>query len=357
MLKTEGIMASWVQSMWSRIDLHCSLVSVVGETVNVTTRHKWLRLSSTIFQSIKRAFIPAEVIPRIVLLLSDQQLITATAIFVAAYGNMCEIDAYQFSNVYCMGGASFLTHQVTVMVIHEQLKPHPLMRAWRMLWVMAVFALVFAANITHWTTFGIGDGYASARTGWPAVCDLGRPIKSAEAKQYLIVTSVFWAWGLLTIFRNLCPELWLMLVPMAHRLQPQFGKIFNHLSGRELSLWARRKGSKAAPWSVACVAWWIIEKMFLLLFTFWFTIVQLLTSSSLDLYRIFTSLVSLTARIAIQRVDYTPDDETTWGFGQILPVMLLALPLFQTVDLIYGTFFSRSSAVCRGSLDQTNTAT
>jgi len=54
--------------------------------------------------------MPAEVIPRIVLLLSDQQLITTTAIFVAAYGNTCEIDALPFfSSVYYMGGASFLT--------------------------------------------------------------------------------------------------------------------------------------------------------------------------------------------------------------------------------------------------------
>ena len=285
-----------------------------------------------------QAFIPAEVIPRIVLLLSDQQLITATAIFVAAYGDICEIDAFHFSNVYYMGGASFLIHQVTVMVIHDQLKPHPVMRAWRMLWVIAVFALVFAANITHWSAYESESSATDTRTGLPVACTLGKPVKSAVAKNYLIVTSVFWTWGLLAVFRDMCPELWLMLVAMVHRLLPQIGKTFNLLSGRELCLWAREKGSKAAPWSAAHVAWWIIEKKFLLLFTLWFTILQLLTSSTLDLYRIFTSLMSLTVQIT-SKIPGTADNQTTWGFGQILPLMLLALPLFQTVNLIYGTSF------------------
>lgn len=294
-----------------------------------------------------QAFIPVEVIPRIVLLLSDQQLITATAIFVAAYGNICDIDAFHFSTVYYMGGASFLTYQVTVMVIHDQLKPHPVMRAWRMLWVIALFALVFAANITHWSADEI---WTIAKTGLgpgrPVVCGSGMSLLSFR---HLIVTSVFWTWGLLAVFRDICPELWLMLVAMVHRLFPQIGKTFNLLSGRELCLWAREEGSKAAPWSAAHVFWWIIEKMFLLLFTFWFTIMQLLTSSSLDLYRIFTSLISLTVELAV-RIQSTPDNETTWGFGQILPVMLLALPLFQTVDLIYGTSFYAYLLPAHGSL-------
>lgn len=299
-----------------------------------------------------QAFIPAEVIPRIVLLLSDQQLITATAIFVAAYGNICEIDLYHFSTVYYMGGASFLTHQVTVMVIHDQLKPQPVMRAWRMLWVIALFALVFAANITYWSAddeiwTGTITGFGAGR---PVVC---APGKSLRSFRHLVVTSVFWTWGLLAVFRDICPELWLMLVAMVHRLFPQIGKTFNLLSGRELCLWAREEGSKAAPWSAAYVSWWIIEKMFLLLFTFWFTIMQILTSSSLDLYRIFTSLISLTAELAA-RIQTTPDNETTWEFGQILPVILLALPLFQTVDLIYGTSFY--AYLLPASRDQTNTA-
>lgn len=299
---------------------------------------KLFRCISTPFRVVQ-AFIPAEVIPRIVLLLSDQQLITATAIFVAAYGNTCKIDAFHFSNVYYMGGASFLTHQITVMVIHDQLKPHPVMRTWRMLWVIAVFALVFVANITHWSAYSHGSWSSGTnRIGWPVVCALEKPVMSAAAKNFLIVTSVFWTWGLLAVFRDMCPELWLMLVAMVHRLLPQIGKTFNLLSGRELCLWAREKGSKAAPWSAAHVAWWIIEKNSLLLFTFWFTVLQLLTSSTLDLYRIFTSLISLTFQITSE-IPNIPDNETTWGFGQILPVMLLALPLFQTVDLIYGTSF------------------
>lgn len=213
------------------------------------------------------------------------------------------------------------------------------MRAWRMLWVIAVFALVFAANITHWSAYGDGSwSSGTPRSGRPVACTLEKPVKSAAAKNFLIVTSVFWTWGLLAVFRDMCPELWLMLVAMVHRLLPQIGKTFNLLSGRELCLWAREKGSKAAPWSAAHVSWWIIEKNFLFLFTFWFTILQLLTSSTLDLYRIFTSLISLTVQITSE-IPNIPDNETTWGFGQILPVMLLALPLFQTVDLIYGTSF------------------
>jgi hypothetical protein len=33
------------------------------------------------------------------------------------------------------------------------------------------------------------------------------------------------------------------------------------------------------------------------------------------------------------------EDENTWGFGQILPMILLALPIFQVLEMFYGASF------------------
>lgn len=37
----------------------------------------------------------------------------------------------------------------------------------------------------------------------------------------------------------------------------------------------------------------------------------------------------------------TPDqvaEQNTWEFGQIMPMLLLALPLFQVIEMFYGIF-------------------
>ncbi|KAL4981464.1 hypothetical protein BDW68DRAFT_192924 [Aspergillus falconensis] len=295
------------------------------------------KLAKYITQPLERfkRQIPCEVIQKMILTLSDQQLITGTSIFIAAYANMSKISQYHFKIAYYLGAASFLTHQSTVMMIRDLLRNHPLMRAWRMLWVFAVFAFVFSANlIVYNSSFYEGSGA-------PVKCAV--PLDNREfVNDILTVTSIFWAWGLVAVVRDLCPELRGFLSNLLDPSLPRLQKIFNLLSGRDLYLWAVERTSATQPGSASYYVLWLLEKVLFVPFLFCFCWTEILSSSVIDLYRVTTSLVALTFGIwSLKSGSFLSSDamkieeDNRWGFGQIISMLLLALPLFQALELLY----------------------
>lgn len=69
-----------------------------------------------------------------------------------------------------------------------------------------------------------------------------------------------------------------------------------------------------------------------------FLLRELLFSQFLELLRVFVYLIQLTVNINWARFNASSEgregDEDTWGFGQVLPMLLLALPLFAFFESI-----------------------
>lgn len=144
--------------------------------------------------------------------------------------------------------------------------------------------------------------------------------------------------GLFAVTRDLWPEL-------SRFLNRHLGPVFSRLEGllsalAKLYLSTSGKLSTARRRTMSHVFWWVADKLTFILFLFWFTLFEILKSTVMDLYSILTTLFHATYTIADYRetAKYRglKGDEDTWGFGQILPMLLLALPVFQILEIFYG---------------------
>lgn len=280
--------------------------------------------------------ISREAVQKITLTLSDQQLITGTSIFIAIFAHMCDITQYHFKIAYYLGAASFLTHQATVMIVSDLLKDFPLRRAWRILWVMTTFAFVFLNNLVVYSPDFRDDSGLSVLCVFPPNLSV---IYYPGNKVLLILTSIFWAWGLLAVVRDLFPELLSCLRKLFRPLTPMLEKAFSIISGQGIYLWGQEREKAADPQSASKYMWRLLRAILFPPIVLSFSFTQLVSSTVIDLFRILTSLVATTLGISRGKAsDATVDGDNVWNFGQIMSIFLLALPLFQALELLYGTF-------------------
>ncbi|KAL3470988.1 hypothetical protein BJX99DRAFT_33770 [Aspergillus californicus] len=300
------------------------------------------RLRNCIGQPLRtfKRQIPRKTIHRITLTLSDQQLITGTSLLIAVYADTCNVSQYHFKIAYYLGAASFLTHQSTVMMIRDLLKDSPLMRAWRMLWVIAIFAFVLTNNVIIYSDDFYEATGSSVQCAFPISYDVRRPTRG-----FLVATSVFWFWGLVAVVRDLCPELRGLCSKLLRPWLPLLVRTFRILSGQELYLWTEMK-LEIQPRCSGYYVWLLVHTAIFPWVFLTFSLAQILSSTVIDLYRIFTSMVATTfgiwrmkhsLNLEPRQVRESGDD--VWNFGQIMAVLILALPLFQTLELLYGGWY------------------
>jgi hypothetical protein len=84
----------------------------------------------------------SDAIQQVVLVLSDQQLITGASILIIGYMKHCTITQYHFYIVSLLGWISFATHQPTAMILQKYLIARPSMRHWRAIWMFGLFSMV-----------------------------------------------------------------------------------------------------------------------------------------------------------------------------------------------------------------------
>lgn len=278
-----------------------------------------------------------EAVQKITLTLSDQQLITGTSIFIAIFAHMCDISQYHFKIAYYLGAASFLTHQATVMIVSDLLKDFPLRRAWRMLWVMTIFAFVFLNNFVVYSAHFHDSSALSVLCAFPL--SLSSTTIYPTDKIVLILTSIFWAWGLLAVVRDLFPELLSCLRKLFRPLVPMLEKAFQIISGQGIYLWAQEKEKATEPQSASKYMWRLLQAILFPPIVLSFSFTQLVSSTVIDLFRIITSLVATSLGISRSKTPASAaDGDNVWNFGQIMSIFLLALPLFQALELLYGMF-------------------
>lgn len=83
-----------------------------------------------------------EALSRFILSLSDQQLVTGLAILIAALTNRCLISFYEFNIVISLAWFSSTTHLATLDVLQEYLVANPVIRNWRVLGMVSLMAML-----------------------------------------------------------------------------------------------------------------------------------------------------------------------------------------------------------------------
>ena len=83
---------------------------------------------------------------RFVLALSDQQLVTGLAILVAGYTDRCSRSIYHFRIISALGWFSSTTHLSTLAVLRPYLIDHPRVRNWRVVSMIAILGLLIVSQ-------------------------------------------------------------------------------------------------------------------------------------------------------------------------------------------------------------------
>lgn len=204
-----------------------------------------------------------------------------------------------------------------------------------MVWIAAIFSLVFVAGIP---TFDENFLY---NYGTPVQCVWETPVYySVTDRAELSITSLFMVWGFYATARDLYSD---DLDPFLEALAHWFALKSPILHLISPPLWYL-KANKKLKLSRPCWYgfWWFVDKLAFVNFLVWFSLSQILKSSILDLWRIMSGLVWATNSIVSLRENVSQltmhGDENVWGFGQILPMLLLALPVAQLWEMIQGIF-------------------
>ena len=89
---------------------------------------------------------------RFILALSDQQLVTGFAVLVAGYTKRCSRSFYHFRIIAVLGWFSSTTHLSTLAVLRAYLMDHPRVRDWRVIAMLAIFGLLAVSQAGTYST-------------------------------------------------------------------------------------------------------------------------------------------------------------------------------------------------------------
>jgi len=251
---------------------------------------------------------------------ADQQLVTGASILIVGYVRHCEITQYHFYIVSLLGLISFATFQSVVLIIRGRIKKG-LKRGWRFAWVTVLFACALVTNFVIYN-----DNFlVEFHFGLPMHCLwIGLPgYFRPDQIPYVVFGTLVDVWSYLNVFSYLYPE--------TNDVQPfaVLSKIVNAVTRAPAYLYVSvRKRNRSK----------LIQGVVYLLFLFSFTLRELVFSIYVDLVRVFTYLYQTTFSIGLVRRNATESgrqgEEDAWGFGQILPMLLLALPLLAFVEAV-----------------------
>ncbi len=267
---------------------------------------------------------------QVCLMLGDQQLVAGGSILVVCFSTHVELTQYHFMIGASLAFASFATFQTIVLVAAEVLRASAVRETWRFCWMLFIGVTVIVSN------FVFEDQHFLEPDKW------GAPMQCVWDN---LGTYDLESTGLLVFWTVICVG---AILSMAAFLWP---------SPRFLN-WCIRFQSFPPSALLLAISW--VDKTFLrstyakswrligfvlqipLLCTFWiaFTVFEVYNSASFNLFGTYLILFTTTQdlyQIRKEALDkYLTGDEDKWSFGQILPLLLLALPVFGAVELFFG---------------------
>lgn len=272
---------------------------------------------------------------------SDQQVITGAAIIIAGLSQHCTIVQYHFALVYFLGYMALSTHQMSAVIAHALLLESPCMRFWRGLWILGMYALMIAAVCVFFSDDFLGEYGLLTQCAF----DFGGLRWTGFNRAALALMILIYCFGIIDTMRALefYPPRWvlerylpfifvwsrpvLFLIAQADDLLYRFFVFLGERATKSPN-WIRRSTwlvLRTIVDSVTVIILTVIESVFSFAFVLLMYYTILLWSS----WSIF-----IIKGAAESRGLQTPENK--WGFGQILPMVLIVLPASSAVELFGG---------------------
>ena len=278
-----------------------------------------------------------KVIERITLILSDQFLVTGIAVLVTGYMKSSNISIYHFEIVTWLGWLSSNGHQIALTSIRTYFQDHQMVLRYRAFAVAICFLLLLAAvnlagaqAVVNEITQMYEGSYsvpsytydAPVRCTWSSEAFIAPSPDVVFAAIVLVLGFVSRVVRLFDASSNLF-EKWLRTIP-GNSLR-RLGEVWH----------ARAEHSE----SLASILWWrIATGTVITIYVVVKAFYDCIGSTLNQLLWLSFSLFYGTAKIFSWRA-LTIDvglDENVWGFGQIVPLLMLLQPLMALPELFSG---------------------
>ena len=303
-----------------------------------------------------------------ILLFSDQQIVTGIAIMVAVYARLDTTSVYHFRIAMYLAWMSSNTHLTTLVVLRKYLMKSKVLRIWRLSGMVALYIMLLVAFIPGalWNWEEVTKGQSApisdpARSGLlffnpnlPARCIFETPpfdVADAAVRARIFDTgaTLGWKWSIALVsalyfvkagllFKGITHFIWMLFKALpCYVLEKALQRsaaaahlhtLVRHQTGgsllskpAHLKRWARFKYRALVSSYLLLVAFMDNIETFIanLLLLSWGTIwgtMEILNSSFI--------------------FDQSDNQENYWGFGQILPVMMLLLPIASIINSVFG---------------------
>jgi hypothetical protein len=266
---------------------------------------------------------------KFVLSLSDQQIVTGIAIMAAGLRGLAKntITTYHYQLVLYLAWLSSSVHLSAVSLLTPYLSQYQGLRTWRLIGMLALLVMLLVGLVPtisdNWGTINLNNLDGVSRkdiqpTGWgvPAACFWGRTYgdgvnNDAPLGYAILVISYIWKVGELFVSPQ---KLYHIVVRVPARV----------IMEKPLSAVARRYARKRQR------RYLIAFRLLLVICLPLLAVLETLISFSASLWLSVLGLVFGTLQIVIprnQNLASTAAQEDSWGFGQLVPLILLIQPL------------------------------
>ena len=274
----------------------------------------------------------------IVLAYADQQIITGIAILTAGFIKMHTLSVYHLQVIIYLAWMSSNTHLSAISLLQTEFRcqKRPKSRALRIIGMSVVGIMVLVALVPTagemWALVVLNGGAFAA--GFPARCfwklKKTGPVKSDSAWSFVIlIASFFWKGMLLfeTSHRLIKVRVRRTLLG---KLTRRLDSILTRMQERpDSSMWLYFRYQLSL--SLYLAVWYIFELSESFVVSLW------ICGGGLA----WGSIQILTIRSTMP--DGITKEENSWGFGQLLAVLLLGLPVFVCVERFWGKKLSDPS--------------
>ena len=268
-----------------------------------------------------------------VLALSDQQIVTGLAIFIIAYSRHCTMFTYHFFLIVAMVWFSSTTHLSTLVVLKDYLDGSPGLKYSRLIGMLTTFIMLFVGLLVLYTNYDLRVRVQCRLYDLSIASSSNTPMLA-----YLCMILVLIYLTLLYLTKSL---------GFCFERQSPFSSlqgILFYLLRRDRNLPVTRKEYYAQklggiPMTGSSMTLRTLKEYWL---TFNFAYSELLDSFLWEILLLFFNNLYgirqiLWARFYVKKQITVEGNENEWGFGQVLALLLLALPVLAAAEARRGT--------------------
>ena len=258
------------------------------------------------------------VIEKLVLSLSDQQLLTGLAVLIAAFWTHCTISVYHFAVVNDLAWLSATVHLITLAVLRDYLLQKPVLRNWRVV-LMSTLAVLLAAST-------VMEGHYDWFDSWPydAQCLFDELVGNVNGspKHWMLVSLVLIC---INYPLNIIPLFKRPTVFVNHWFETKPTAALEEAVGHLIDM--QKTCPKSFKGSIKCLTCKLLILVVRVVSWTHFAIVTLIDSRTIDfVHNTFWFAYGLWSVIADRNIPSSDmvGDENAMTFGQIMPILLLS---------------------------------